>query len=213
MTVLLSSTYFGPIQWYQKLYRYDKILIEQHDSFIKQTYRNRCTIATPNGPLSLTVPVKLSAKDKTYGTSDFNKNSAMISDHGNWRHIHLNALKSAYGESPFFEYYIDDILPFFDKGKWDYLYDYNLEICKKMCELLDIEPDISLTDHYISTDEAKAAGIEDFRDAIRPKHPLPDESFSPRRYYQVYEQRHGFIQNMSILDLLFNMGNESILWL
>lgn len=213
MTVLLSSTYFGPIQWYQKLYCYDKILIEQHDSFIKQTYRNRCTIATPNGPLSLTVPVKLSVKDETYGTSNFNKSSAMISDHGNWRHVHLNALKSAYGESPFFEYYIDDILPFFEKGKWDCLYDYNLEICKKMCELLDIQPDISLTDHYISADEAKAAGIEDFRDAIRPKHPLPDESFSPRRYYQVYEQRHGFIQNMSILDLLFNMGNESILWL
>lgn len=62
MTALLSSTYFGPVQWYQKLNRYDKILIEQHDSFIKQTFRNRCVIATPNGPLALTVPAKPVAK-------------------------------------------------------------------------------------------------------------------------------------------------------
>ena len=88
-----------------------------------------------------------------------------------------------------------------------------MDICRKMCELLDIEPNISLTDHYISREEAGDLGIADFRDAIRPKHPLPDPDFEPRRYYQVYEQRHGFLPNMSILDLLFNMGNESVLWL
>ena len=174
-TALLSSAYFGPIQWYQKLNRYDKILIEQHDSFIKQTYRNRCIIATPNGQ-------------------------------------HWNALKSAYGESPFFEYYADDILPFFEK-EWDCLYDFNMDICRVMCQLLDIEPDISLTDSYMTQEEAMEQGIDDFRDAIRPKHPLPDPTFQPREYYQVYGQRHGFLPNMSILDLLFNMGNESVLWL
>ncbi len=201
MPALLSSTYFGPVQWYQKLRRYDKILIERHDSFIKQTYRNRCVIATPNGPLALTVPVK----PQTGGDT-------LISDHGNWRHVHWNALKSAYGESPFFEYYADDIKPFFEK-RWDSLQDFNLDICRALCRLIDIEPDISLTDRYITPEEAREEGIDDFRDAIRPKHPLPDPGFTPKEYYQVYRLRHGFLPNMSVLDLLFNMGNESVLWL
>ena len=201
-TALLSTTYFGPVQWYQKLNRYDKILIERHDSFIKQTYRNRCVIATPNGPLALTVPTK--PQTQTGETE--------ISDHGNWRHVHWNALKSAYGESPFFEYYADDIKPFFEK-RWDSLHDFNLGICRAVCQLIDIEPDISLTDHYITPEEAKERGFDDYRDAIRPKHPIPDPSFEPKEYYQVYKQRHGFLPNMSILDLLFNMGNESVLWL
>lgn len=200
MTALLSSTYFGPVQWYQKLNRYDDILLETHDHFIKQTYRNRCVIATPNGQLSLSVPTKPGEGD------------TQISSHGNWRHVHWNALKSAYGESPFFEYYADDLLPFFEK-EWQSLYEYNLDICHTVCQLLDIEPQITLTDHYITAEEAKENGIDDYRDVIRPKHPLPDADFSPRRYYQVYEQRHGFQPNMSILDLLFNMGNESVLWL
>ena len=201
-TALLSTTYFGPVQWYQKLNRYDKILIERHDSFIKQTYRNRCVIATPNGPLALTVPTK--PQTQTGETE--------ISDHGNWRHVHWNALKSAYGESPFFEYYADDIKPFFEK-RWDSLHDFNLGICRAVCQLIDIEPDMSLTDHYITPEVARERGIDDYRDAIRPKHPMPDPSFEPKEYYQVYKQRHGFLPNMSILDLLFNMGNESVLWL
>lgn len=212
MTALLSSTYFGPIQWYQKLNRYDSILIEQHDSFVKQTYRNRCIIATANGSLALSMPTSPGNKDKNDEGMPTTVNSTIISDHGNWRHVHWNALKSAYGESPFFEYYADDIMPFFTE-RWTDLYSFNMDISRKMCELLDIEPNISLTDHYISREEAGDLGIADFRDAIRPKHPLPDPDFEPRRYYQVYEQRHGFLPNMSILDLLFNMGNESVLWL
>ena len=205
MKALLSSTYFGPIQWYQKLNRYDNILIEQHDSFIKQTFRNRCLIATPNGQQALSVPTKPQEGKDGY-------TSTAISSHGNWRHVHWNALKSAYGESPFFEYYADDIKPFFEKD-WQYLYDFNMDICRCLCSLLDITPHISLTDHYITQEEAKESGMDDFRDVIRPKHPLPDPDFSPRKYYQVYGQRHGFLPNMSILDLLFNMGNESVLWL
>lgn len=215
MTALLSTTYFGPIQWYQKLYRYDKILIERHESFTKQTYRNRCVIATPNGQLSLSVPTKpINLNSQISNTNQAHRHlSPQISDHGNWRHVHWNALKSAYGESPFFEYYADDIVPFFEEKEWDNLFEYNLAICHTVCNLLDISPNITLTDHYITSEEACECGISDFRDIIRPKNPKNDEEFVPRRYYQVYEQRHGFLPNMSILDLLFNMGNESILWL
>ena len=248
MKVLLSSTYFGPIQWYQKLNRYDECLIERHESFIKQTYRNRMLIPTTNGPLALTIPtnhdISLSMKD------------IRISDHANWRHVHWNALLSAYGESPFFEYYQDDIRPFFEK-KYEFLFDFNMETTEKMIELLDIRPKISVTDEYFpkksegsnhacsadcksaetpteielgdrrgsqfNSPEAQAqfniqhstfnTQIKDFRDAIRPKKPLPDAEFAPQRYYQVYEQKYGFQPNMSILDLLFNEGNEAIFYL
>ena len=205
MKALLSSTYFGPIQWYQKLNRYDECLIERHESFIKQTYRNRMLIPTTNGPLSLTIPtnhdISLSMKD------------IRISDHANWRHVHWNALLSAYGESPFFEYYQDDIRPFFEK-KYEFLFDFNMETTEKMIELLDIRPKISITEAYIQSKELEEEDeIKDFRDAIRPKKPLPDAEFTPQRYYQVYEQKHGFQPNMSILDLLFNEGNEAIFYL
>ena len=89
-----------------------------------------------------------------------------------------------------------------------------MEITEKMIELLDIRPKISITEAYIQSKELKEEDeIKDFRDAIRPKKPLPDAEFTPQRYYQVYEQKYGFQPNMSILDLLFNEGNEAIFYL
>lgn len=215
-STILSSAYFAPVQWYQKLNRYDEILIEAYDSFIKQTYRNRCLIATTNGVQALTVPVERMTDaipaDGTVAPGKCLMKDVRISDHGNWRHLHWNALQSAYGESPFFEFYADDIRPFFER-RWTFLYDFNMEICAKMCELLDINPSIRPTDSYLPADSGALLGVTDMRDAIRPKHPLPDNDFTPRRYYQVYERKHGFIPNLSILDLLFNMGNESVLYL
>ena len=205
-TALLSSTYFGPVQWYQKLYRYDHCLIERHDSYVKQTYRNRCLIATTNGVQALTVPIEQAQ-------------APSISDHGNWRHQHWQALQSAYGDSPFFEYYEDDLSPFFTE-RWELLYDFNEAIRVKMCELLDIRPHVSFTTEYIRPDTLAAPdamqgdpALHDFRDSIQPKHPAPDPDFQPRPYYQVYRSKHGFLPNLSILDLLLNMGPESIFFL
>ena len=205
MTTLLSTTYFGPVQWYQKLYRYEAVEIEQWESFQKQTYRNRCLIATTNGVQALTVPIER-------GTSPLIKD-IRISDHGNWRHLHWNALQSAYGESPFFEYYQDDIRPFFEK-RWTFLLDFNEEIRQKMCELIDIQPKVSLTAVYSPTSHlSPLTSKKDFREGIQPKHPEPDADFVLKPYYQVYQQKHGFLPNLSILDLLFNMGPESIFYL
>ena len=211
--VLLSTTYFGPIQWYQKLYRAEEVFIERCESFQKQTYRNRCLIATTNGLQALTIPVVRDQSDKLSDTNQDQEpvsliHSIRISDHGNWRHLHWNALKSAYGESPFFDYYQDDIRPFFEQ-RWDYLFDFNEAIREKMCELLDIQPKVSYTEEFAST----VNNMIDFRSSINPKHPEPDPDFTPKRYYQVYEQKHGFLPNLSILDLLFNMGPESIFYL
>ena len=197
MHVLLSTTYFGPIQWYQKLYRAEHVEIEQWESFQKQTYRNRCLIATANGVQALTVPVE-------HGDSPLIKD-IRLSDHGNWRHLHWNALQSAYGESPFFEYYQDDIRPFYERH-WTFLLDFNEEIRQKMCELIDIQPNVSYTEGFIPEESP----LTSYRTAISPKHPQDDPDFQPKRYYQVYDQKHGFLPNLSILDLLFNMGPESI---
>ena len=205
-TALLQTTYFGPIQWYQKLYRYDQTLIEQHDSYQKQTYRNRCVIATANGLQALTVPVEhdtLNIKNEILKVKDLR-----ISDHNNWRRIHWNALQSAYNESPFFDYYADDIRLFFEK-KYDFLVDFNEAIRQTVCNLLDIHPQVSYTTDF----SRQPSDIDDYREVINAKHPQADADFQPRRYWQVFEGKHGFQSNLSILDLLFNMGNEAVFYL
>ncbi len=205
MTALLSTTYFGPVQWYQKLYRYGEVLVEAQESFKKQTFRNRCLIATAQGVQALTVPV--AGGEKTI-------EAVHISDHGNWRHLHWQAITSAYGDSPFLEYYEDDLRPFFFERRWKYLFDLNWDICAKMCELIDIHPKLSKTFQFAkNADSIDLQAVDDFRDAIAPKHPAADPAFLPRPYYQVFSQRHGFLPNLSILDLLLNMGPESVLYL
>ena len=229
ITALLSTTYFGPVQWYQKLNRFDTIYIERCESFVKQTYRNRCVIATTNGLQTLSIPVEHTqekGEDSSRLITDIR-----ISNHGNWRHLHWNALMSAYGDSPFFDYYVDDLKPFFE-DRWENLFDFNMAITHKMCELLDIHPNIQFTEKYVATSSSSVASVSrvasplspscpltpssnipDFRASIRPKNPIPDETFTPQTYYQVYQKKWGFQPNLSILDLLFNMGNESILYL
>ena len=198
-TALLQTTYFGPVQWYQKLYRFDNTLIERHDSYQKQTYRNRCIIATANGNQALTVPVE-HADDKML-TKDLR-----ISDHNQWRRIHWNALQSAYSEGPFFDYYADDLHPFFER-KYDYLIDFNEAIRQKVCELIDIHPQVEYTEDYVT------GHPHDYREVIHAKHPQPDPDFQPKSYWQVFQQKYGFQKNLSILDLLFCMGPESIYYL
>ena len=221
---LLSSTYFGPVQWYQKLNRFEHVWVEDMDHFQKQTYRNRCVIASPNGPLALTVSV-------VHDEPKILMRDLRISDHGNWRRLHWNALQTAYGESPFFEYYADDLYPFFEK-RWDFLYDFNMEITQLMCQWLDIHPTLHTTACFQgarSKVQEEGAGskeqgardysaetvdvVADFLEVIRPKHPLPDADFIPKPYYQVYQSKYGFLPNLSILDLLFNEGNEAVFFL
>ena len=125
MVSLLTSTYFGPVQWYQKLNQSDCCLIERHDHFVKQTYRNRCVIATTSGLQALTVPIE------RYEGAHCEMRDIRISNHGSWRHLHWNALQSAYGESPFFEFYADDLIPFFER-RWEFLFDFNT-VYRSLC--------------------------------------------------------------------------------
>ena len=194
----LSTAYLGSVQYYSKLLFFDEIRIETEEHYPKQTYRNRCLIATTNGVQALTVPVE-KPKALKVPTRDIR-----ISEHGNWRHIHWNALISAYNISPFFEYYADDFRPFYEK-KYEFLIDYNQALQATVCSLLDINPKITQTKKYELLVE------NDLRNVIDPRHPQPDRTFDPRPYYQVFREKHGFIPNLSIVDLLFNMGPEGIL--
>ena len=196
----MSTAYLAPVQYYSKLTAFEIIFLESSENYPKQTYRNRCHIASANGMQVLTVPVEKPTKLKTL-TRDIR-----ISNHGNWRHIHWNALISAYNLSPFFKYYADDFRPFYEK-KIDFLVDFNEALQTMICGLLDIHTTIIHTSIYTPFVE------NDFRSAISPQHPLPDIHFTPHPYYQVFHEKYSFIFNLSIVDLLFNMGPEAVLFL
>lgn len=202
MQILLSSAYLPPVQYFAHLQSAEQVWIEQYDHYQKQTYRNRCVIAAPDGPLSLTVPIEKPNTQKAF------MRDIRISDHGNWRHLHWNAIESAYNHTPFFEYYKDDFRPFYEK-KFDFLVDYNEQLCQLVCQLIDIDTSFQRTESYVAE---PSTTIIDLRDAIHPKKEVMDDaSFSAVPYYQVFQERLGFLPNLSIIDLLFNMGPEAIL--
>lgn len=193
----ISTAYLGPVQQYSKMFHFPEVRIETSENYLKQSYRNRCIIAGANGPLPLSVPIVKPDTLKCL-TKDIR-----ISDHGNWRHLHWNAIVSAYNSTPFFEYYEDDFAPFYEK-KYEFLFDFNEELRMLICQLLDIQPQIQYTTSF-------EANVEnDFR-WISPKQDIADPSFLLKPYYQVFQDKHGFLPNLSIIDLLFNTGNEGIL--
>ena len=189
----LHTTYFGPVEWYADLLHHaDDITIDGGERYIKQTTRNHCLIATASGTQKLTVPV-------TAANGMLTKD-VRISDHGNWRHLHWQALCSAYGQSPFFDYYADDIRPFYER-QWDFLIDYNQAITCKMKELTGIDDYNNYSDHNNYSNHKKNSDYNNY------------SHYNLQQYYQTFQRRNGFIPGLSVLDLLFNMGPESILYL
>jgi hypothetical protein len=196
--VYLPTACLAPVQYYCKLLSCRPAVIETAEHYPKQTCRNRYAIAGANGVQLLTVPVEKPDTDKC-PTKDIR-----ISDHGHWRHRHWHALVSAYASSPFFEYYRDDFAPFYTR-KFTFLLDFNEALRQTVCELLDMHPEIEYTSHY------EPFVPDDWRSRICPKRAAADPAFLPQPYRQVFQHKHGFLPNLSIVDLLFNMGPESTL--
>ena len=206
--MLFPITYFGPISWYSRLLRTENWRIDDTEHYVKQTTRNHCLIATANGVQKLTVPVEKPSRNEERGarSEPLLTREVRLSDHGKWRTEHWNAISTAYGESPFFDYYADDLRPFFERRDWEFLFDYNAAIMQKMLELI-------APSHLPQLGEA-ANGLFSCGRTIKNA-PLSSGRGvgGEAPYWQVYQQRHGFLPDLSILDLLCCMGPEAILYL
>lgn len=192
---VLSTAYLAPIQYYTKFLKYDEVFVELHENFIKQSYRNRCKIYGANGELSISIPLKkISVKTKI--------KDMLIDYDTNWQKLHWKSIESAYRSSPYFEYYEDDLKPFYAK-KYKFLVDLNMEIQNTMTDMLGINANIKFTEEFHHSFENN---IDDFRNKIHPKKVELDEDFNLPEYTQVFNAKYGFISNLSIVDLLFNEG-------
>ena len=196
--VLLSTAYFAPIPFYSLAVKSEKVYIEQFENYIKQTFRNRCVICGANGPISLIVPVIKSRGPKIW------IKDLKISYDVDWQRNHWRTIFSAYNSSPFFDYFKDDISPFFE-SKEKFLIDYNLKIHETICDLLEIENNIQLTEDF----EKPNADIN-FREVISPKNKKLNQQFKSENYTQVFSEKFDFIPNLSILDILFCEGPNSL---
>jgi len=202
--VLLSSAYLAPIQYYTKIISYGEVFIERLENYQKQTYRNRCIIQSANGPLALSIPITGGPEAK------YPMHEIRISYDYNWQQLHWRGIISSYKNSPFFDYYADDIEPFYCK-KWGFLIDFNYEIQEIVLKAIKFNPVIHFTEVYKKSGEVSDE-IEDFRYKIHPKaqKQILDEDFVPKPYTQVFNGKFDFQPNLSILDLLFNEGPQTL---
>lgn len=193
--MLTHPLYLAPVPFYAQLFAAGTLIVDDTSPFVKQTFRNRTIITAENGAQTLTIPVV------------HNGNQAMrdvrISEHGNWRHLHWNAMVSAYRKSPFFDYYADDFAHFYEERD-GFLMDFNMRLHNVVCELLGIDKKV-----VFITEGMDCSTMCDMRNIAEPKALAAIGSLQP--YYQVFAMRNGFIPNASIADLLFNMGPEALI--
>ncbi|MCH2194902.1 WbqC family protein [Kordia sp.] len=200
MSILVHPTYFPSIAHYVLFAKAEGLVYEMEDNFQKQTYRNRTYIYGANGKLMLNVPVRHSKIDKHQKYKEI-----QIANETAWQRLHWKSLESAYRTSPYFEYYEDELQPLFEK-KYTSLIDLNFDTIQVINDCLQLDIPISKTKEYQSIVE----GIQDCRKLVDVKKE-PDHGFET--YTQVFESKHGFIANLSILDLLFSEGPNALTYL
>ena len=197
---LFIPTYFSPISQYSEIVKNEEVIFEMEDNFQKQSYRNRCYIYNSNGKQLLNIPVK----DKTKGSSKRKKTKDMLVENDvSWQDHHLKSLQNAYRNSPFYEFYEDDLLPIFSK-KYTFLQDVNIDTYLFITDALQINQNYNRTEEYLMNSK------NDFRNLSDVKK-QPEKLVNP--YIQMLENKYGFIPNLSILDLLFMEGPNAISYL
>jgi hypothetical protein len=195
--MLLSTAYLPPISYFQKIASSENFRIEKHEHFVKQTYRNRCHIYGANGVQSLSIPL-VNTHEKTLITKK------KIAYKQNWQQQHWRSLESAYRNSPYFIYYQDELKLFYEK-EFEFLFDYNTALLKTLLKVLKLNVEFGFTDDF----EKEAA--KDHRNIISPKNPAAEKDCL--HYAQVFEEKHGFKADLSIVDLLFNTGPKAAAFL
>lgn len=193
---LFIPTYFSPISQYSEIYKAEHITFEFEDNFQKQSYRNRCYIYNGNGRQLLSVPVKHLKKEGRKKTKD-----TLIENNFPWQDQHFKSIQTAYRTSPYFEFYEDDISPIFEKS-YKFLHDVNIDTFLFIADALQIDTKFSKTEAY---DPNEKDG--DYRLLAERKH-QPEKVTEP--YVQMFDDKHGFIPNLSILDLLFMEGPNAV---
>lgn len=189
-TGLFSLSYWGPISYYADILRYESIVFEIHESFLKQSYHNRAYIDGPNGPLMLNLAIDHNTKGWIRETR--------ISDNHNWRNQHWQALQTTYNNSPFFDALSPEIEELYQEVS-DSLYDLNLRSTKLIFKWLRIDAEWHLSESW----QKEAEDMADQRGQYNPKKRAEPKQ-SP--YPQVFDHKHGFNPELSILDLIFNEG-------
>jgi hypothetical protein len=198
MDILLHPTYFPSISHFVAMVKAEAITFEVEDNFQKQTNRNRTYIYSPNGQQLLNIPVKHSDKPHQ-------KFKDTRLEHAfNWQKQHFKSLEAAYRTSPFFEYFEDDIRPLFEK-KHEFMMDLNFEAMEIVTSCLGIDFSYAKTTEYFH----EVQGVQDYRHLVNGK--KDTAQFEP--YTQVFEEKHSYINNLSILDLLFNEGRYAMEYL
>ena len=195
---LFLPTYFSPIAQYQQLVKSSEILFEVEDNFQKQTYRNRCYIYGANGKQLLNIPVKHTANTVRKKTKDM-----LVDNSSFWQSQHLKSIQIAYRNSPFFEFYEDDLQPLFTK-KYTYLLDVNIDSFLFMMDALQL-PDL-----FSKTSDFELETVNDFRYLANAKQQINQEF---TKYIQMFDDKYGFLENLSMLDLLFMEGPNAISFL
>lgn len=198
MDCLVHPCYFPSIAHFIAMYNAQKIYLELWDNYQKQTFRNRSEIYGANGKLNLTVPVVFTQKNRQ------RFKDVKIFNSEKWQQQHLKSLHSAYSTSPFFEFYIDELMPIFEKS-FCYLMDLNLLCLEIIQNALQLEFKVFHTTTFQSIFDK---GI-DLRRLVNPK----QQSIELKPYAQMFSEKHGFMSNLSILDLLFNEGPATELYL
>jgi hypothetical protein len=197
---VLPMFYLPPVEYFVQLNTYKPdILIEREEHFPKQTYRNRANIYSPDGVLTLTVPVTKGSKNHTKITD------VKISYDFEWQRLHWLGLQACYRRSAYFEYYEDDFSVFYHR-KYDYLFDYNEQLLQFLLKSIKLKTTINFTESY----EDEYVAIPDLRNSFSPK---KESNLDQKPYFQVFDDRLGFLKNLSIVDLLFNQGPQSINYL